>query len=156
MYNPFVLTIPLKVLALSVLVALSSCERDTQVTMNTENPPTFVLSGSGSLGMLRVHGPRMRPGGGESPAINWEIQPKGGIFAGTKVAGLSVSYGKIPPNYVQIYPERGPAPPLIEGEEYDVFFDTTGANGSRKYFVIRGGKAVEQTENKFGGPEPSP
>ena len=57
-----------------------------------------------------------------------------------------ITYGKIPPGYVQVYPEHGDAPPLMEVERYNVWAYTRSANGSEQYFTIRDGKAIEVPE----------
>jgi hypothetical protein len=48
---------------------------------------------------------------------------------------------------MQVYPEQGEAPPLVEGERYYVWVWTNNANGAAKYFVIRDGKALEVPEH---------
>jgi predicted RNA-binding protein with TRAM domain len=53
-----------------------------------------------------------------------------------------VAYGKIPEGYAQIYPERGEAPPIVEGEHYYVRIVTANANGDDGYFMLRNGKVI--------------
>jgi hypothetical protein len=125
-------------------VATAACERDTTLRIDGNNPPNFKMSGSGRLGFLRIHGPKVREGEGETAFIVWEIQPKAGFLAGERVETLrSITYGKVPSGYAQVYPETGEAPPLLEGVKYEAWAETTGANGARKYFTIRNGKAIE-------------
>jgi hypothetical protein len=128
-----------------LLIAFPACERDTKLTLEGRNPPTFEMTGSGELAMLRMHGPKVRDVAGEAAFIIWEIGPKDGRFNGRRVEDLgSIKYGEIPDGYVQRYPEQGVAPPLVEGESYDVFVDTVNANGATAYFKIRNGKVIEK------------
>src|SRR6476646_8441598 len=132
-------------LFIGFLCLIAACERDTRVKMRTELPPQFELSGSGKLAMLRVHGQKVRNLDGELSFINWEIQPKDGLYEGTRVEDLGiVTYGKVPDGYKKIYPEKGETlPEFIEGQTYHVFFDTTGANGAHVYFQVKRGKLIE-------------
>ncbi len=128
-----------------LLIAFPTCERDTNLTLQGGNPPTFKMSGSGRLAMLRMHGPKQREVQSETALIVWEIGPEQGRLNGKLVEDLgSIKYGEIPAGYVQRYPEKGAAPPLLEGASYDVFIDTINANGARTYFTIRDGKVVEK------------
>jgi hypothetical protein len=121
-----------------------ACEVDSGVTMNSDNPPTFFVSGSGRLDMLKIHGPKVREAEGDAAFVAWEITPKGGRFNGTQLWSLrSVTYGQVPDGYKQVYPEQGEAPALVEGYKYHAFFDTTGANGAHKYFTLNAGKVTE-------------
>ena len=136
-----------------ILVALITCslhiacEIDTKLTVRGY-PPEFVISGSGTLGALRVIGPKKQRES-EDPAAGstyWEIRPEKGYLSGQPIETLKhVVYGKVPPAYVQVYPERGDAPTLSEGERYQVWINAVNANGAFKYFTIREGKAVEET-----------
>lgn len=48
----------------------------------------------------------------------------------------AITYGKVPPGYVQVYPEQGEAPLLVEGKSYFIDVSTNGANGVRRNFTI--------------------
>ena len=135
---------PYKILVVVLIPFLGSCERDTTITLRGEAPPSFVLSGSGRLEVLAIQGQKVRDSPKLAASTVWEIRAKAGPFSGTKVEWLgSITYGEVPDGYVQVYPEHGEAPPLLEGERYYASFDTTGANGAHIYFTIREGKAVE-------------
>ena len=54
----------------------------------------------------------------------------------------SVTYGKVPQGYQQIYPENGAAPTIIEGQHYYVRIVTNNANGADGYFMVQNGKAL--------------
>lgn len=127
------------------LLACRLAERPTKVKLEGGNPPTFVLSGSGELSDLVIHGPKQRDIPGDRAFALWEIEPKGGDQNAEAVESLgSIKYGVVPKNYVQVFPTNGETPPpLIEGERYGYWFQTINAPHARAYFEIRGGKAVE-------------
>lgn len=132
-----------------LLVALFStaCERDTKLVIEAGNPPKFVMTGSGTLGALRIRGPKkQREAMGEDASIYWEIEPRD-EDSDRNVARLGpITYGKVPDGYVQVFPEQGQtAPPLVEGERYNIRIATNNAKGVDKFFVIREGK-VEVSE----------
>lgn len=142
-----ILTRPLLIVLLSLLTFASACEQDTKLRIELGNPPKFHMTGSGSLSMFRLHGPKVRERLGESAFIIWEIQPIGGVLKGEGVESLSpIIYGQVPKGYQQIYPEDGSAPPpLVEGQDYDLWIDNTGANGIRTIFFIRDGRVVTKS-----------
>ena len=47
-----------------------------------------------------------------------------------------IIYGKVPPGYVQVYPELGEAPLLVESKSYFIDVSTNGSNGVRKNFTL--------------------
>jgi hypothetical protein len=122
-----------------------ACEVDTKIVIKNTNPPEFNLSGTGELGSLRVTGPvKQREAVGPNMWTFWEIQPTGGYTKGKGVENLgTIHYGRCPEGYVQVYPEAGEAPPLVEGVEYTIDASTVNAKGSSKHFIIQNGKAVE-------------
>jgi hypothetical protein len=130
-----------------LLPVISACERDTRLTIRGGNPPTFVMAGSGSLGTLRVRGPKkQREAEGEDASIYWLIKTKEDY--GRYVEDLGpITYGIVPKGYVQVYPEKGEAPPLVEGERYFVQALTVDANGAATHFTISNGNAVQE-DNK--------
>jgi hypothetical protein len=128
-----------------VLLTMSSCERDTAVKLEGGNPPVFVLSGSGTLRFAVIHGSkRMRSNEGDRDFAVWEIHEPDPEHARveTRVERMgSVTYGKVPDGYKQIYPENDGEPPvLVEGAKYEYWFETADANGARGYFRIKDGK----------------
>lgn len=119
---------------------LSSCEIDTTLSITGGNPPTFVMKGNGKLGSIRVRGPhKQREAEGEEASLYWVIQAKDNEARSVSSFG-SLVYGKVPEGYVQVYPEKGETPPLIEGEIYNIRVSTINANGDDGFFVIRKGK----------------
>jgi hypothetical protein len=127
------------ILLLAASVALG-CERDTKLVINGSNPPIFVMSGSGSLGTIRVRGPeKQRDAEGEDAFLYWVIVNREDEEQNVERLG-PVTYGKVPQGYKQVYPEQGEAPRLVEGERYNIRIATANANGVDKFFVIRSGK----------------
>jgi hypothetical protein len=131
-------------LSLLILVAVFSlsCEIDTKLKIGGGNPPVFLMSGNGILTSIRVRGhKRQREVQGEDQYLHWVIEVKetGGDYVGNLG---SVTYGKIPEGYEQIYPEKGEAPPIIEGQHYYVRIVTSNANGADGYFMVLNGKAL--------------
>lgn len=125
-------------------VALTlACERPTKIFIEGGNPPTFRMTGNGSLRAIRVRGPKkQREAEGEEASFYWYIKSEKGGAKNVEDVG-QITYGKVPEGYVQVYPERGEAPPLIEGERYLVRVSTVNANGADKVFSIRSGKVVD-------------
>ena len=134
----------MSILLLLVALFSTACERDTKLIIEAGNPPKFVMSGSGTLGALRIRGPRkQREVVGEDASIYWEIEPKDeGSDRNVERLG-PITYGKVPDGYIQIYPAPGQAAPsLVEGERYNIRIATNNANGVDKFFVIREGKVA--------------
>ena len=133
--------VPVAIFLLLMGLLGSACERDTRLLIEPGNPPKFVLSGSGTLGALRIRGPKkQREAVGEDGSVYWEIEPKEeGSDRKVERMGL-IPYGRVPEGYLQVYPEQGQAPPLVEGERYNIRVATNNANGVDKFFVIRNGK----------------
>lgn len=127
------------------LLLISTCERATNVKLEGENPPVFVLSGSGELGDLVIYGSKQRDIAGDRAYALWEIQPVNGYLNGRSVNIIgSIKYGVVPQGYKQVYPENGlPPPALVEGQKYEYWFQTINAPHARGHFEIRGNKAVE-------------
>jgi len=133
------------VLLLLLCVTGASCERDTTLTIEGGNTPKFKMSGSGTLILLRMHGPKVREGQGEIANIIWEIVPEEGSANGRAVEELgTIIYGQVPAGYVQKYPEQGEVPTLIEGQDYDIWLITDNANGVKRHFTLRDGKILEK------------
>jgi hypothetical protein len=138
-----------------VLVAcsLSGCERTTHVKLEGGAAPVFELSGSGAVAILTVYSPdyitKAESPNDENFAL-WEIKPSGGYLHGTWIRDLgSITYGVVPPGYVQVKPQAGSPPPLTEGQRYFFTVETTAAPGAAGFVEIRNSQAV-QTHG--GGP----
>jgi hypothetical protein len=115
-------------------------ERHTRLAVQGGNPPKFEMSGSGTLRVLRIAGQKkQREAIGPDSVTCWMIKPESGYAHGEAIENLSpIIYGKIPPGYMQIYPQQGEAPPLVEEEIYTVFAETMNANhGIRRFFYSK-------------------
>jgi TerC family integral membrane protein len=144
----FSLTIAVSVLTAAVLASLiwpKEEVRATKVKLEGGHSPVFDLSGSGSLCHFVIYGVKLTANGDDETFFIWEIEPTHGYKKGRLVEDLgSVQYGVVPAGYKQIYPANGSAPePLIKGNKYEYWCDTANAPHARKYFVIRGNRAVE-------------
>jgi hypothetical protein len=115
-----------------------ACERDTQLTIEQTDPPKFIMSGSGTLGSLRVVGPkRRREAFGEDASVYWMIKPEPEGDPENVEALSPITYGRVPTGYIQVYPEQGAnAPALVDGQKYFVDISTNAANGVRRSFVL--------------------
>lgn len=120
----------------------------TKVRLEGGNPATFNLSGTGTLCHVAIFevpdaGPDVD--NGVEPRTLWEIQPVDGYECGRKIEELGeVQYGIVPAGYKQTHPNNGLVPePLVQGQKYEYWFDTADAPHARKYFILRGNRAVE-------------
>ena len=116
------LQICLATLFLALLVG--GC-RTLSISMTEANPPVFSFS-AGSMAECCEHLAflavwEVRPlesiNAGQGKVI-WEIWPQSGTD--NSATGLpQITYGKVPPGFVQKIPEVGPPPPLAEGKVYE-------------------------------------
>ena len=122
---------------------IAGCEIDTKVTLDGKIPPTFKLSGTGSVNFIRVI---EAPSGTESiadvPAM-WEIKPSEDLSAIEASRLPPVTYGRIPPGFIQVTPQGAEAPHMEDGKSYHLWAPTSGANGGGIRFVLRDGKSIE-------------
>lgn len=130
--------------SLALLLLMGAClyvigEHPTVVTISSG--PSFLMRGSGELASFTVYAPRR----GNRIAfpheddgdIAWQIVTKNGYFKGTRVSGLTVRYGEVPPGYSQVVPgQNRPALPLSDGMVYSFFAETTNAAGATSYFYM--------------------
>src|SRR6185436_8006830 len=99
-----------------IVISLTGCEQDMTITISQANPPSFKLSGSGSLIFFSV----FEPVQGRRPTIDdpkmWEIRP----ISENRIPKLPpITYGIVPEGFRQITPSDGASPPpLVEGKVY--------------------------------------
>lgn len=134
---------------LFVACSLTGCERATEVTLRGGTTPVFDLSGSGAVAVFTVFGPdymtKAKKLDDEDFAL-WKIKPSGGYLNGTRIRYLgSITYGVVPEWYVQVKPKDGAPPPLMEGQKYFYFVETTSAAGAGGYFEVKNSRAVPTT-----------
>ncbi len=136
-----------RTLAFTLLVlSLTGCERPTRVRVEGTVAPVFALSGSGDLAIFTVYGPDYMTKAKEPDDENfavWKIKASGGYLYGTHIRDLgSLTYGVVPFGYVQVKPKDGTPPPLMEGQKYFYFVETTNAPVAGGYLEIRNSRAV--------------
>lgn len=119
--------------------------RATKVKIEGANPPLFVLSGSGTLAHLVIYDSRRSNGDEDQSCALWEIEPVAGYKKGRPLEQIgTIQYGQVPDGYQQVCPDNGNVPPpLVKGNKYEYWVDTSDAPHARRYFVIRGTRAIE-------------
>jgi hypothetical protein len=140
-----------RTLAFMLLVwSLAGCgEWPTSVQIKGGTAPIFSLSGGGDVAILTVYSPdymtKAKKPDDEDFAL-WKIKPSGGYLHGTWIPKLgSITYGVVPPGYVQVKPKDGTPLPLVEGQKYFYFVETTNAAGAGGYLEIKNSRAVPTT-----------
>ena len=128
--------------------SLIGCERPTRVSVKGGTAPVFDLSGSGEVELFTVYTPdymtKAKSPRDEDFAL-WKIKPSEGFY-GTAISELrSITYGVVPPGYVQVKPKDGTPAPLMEGQKYLYSVDTINAPGAGGYLEIKNSRAVQTT-----------
>jgi hypothetical protein len=137
---------------LSICVAAVACKCDTAVSIRGDTIPTFSLSGNGALSFLTVNGPKRESKTEhlDGEFLYWEIDSAGGKLDARYFNDLgTVTYGKVPPAYRQVFPVEGDPVPLLEGETYTLRVYTLGlySKDVSKRFTIRDGNPVDVAGN---------
>lgn len=123
------------------LAGLVACERPLTIAITKDsNPPSFELSGSGSLVFFTVF--EVFPD--QTPSVDdpvmWKIEPTKDI---TISSVPEITYGVVPPGFTQITPTSGPPPPLLEGKLYQLGGPAHYADGGSIRITIKEGKTVK-------------
>lgn len=123
--------------AVAVLFIGTSCVSRSKIEMESSNPPTFSIHGSAVFDWCEVSAASQ----GRTPV--WRIRPGGIPPSLSRVS--SIAYGSIPVGFVQEIPANREAPPLVEGEVYNlgIVIRTPDSIQISKSFTIRNGKAEE-------------
>ena len=131
-----------RLVCLLLLIAACSCERSTTVQTTGEDPPGFVLAGSGKLGQIVIYEAGYRGSLFDESHRIWEVKAE--RMPGKLIKDLgTITYGTIPEGYLQVKPEPSQAPPqLSEGKTYKFWFISANAPTALGYFEIRNNKAV--------------
>lgn len=119
---------------LALLLACSSCVGNLKIHVGKELPMTFYFSGGGSLGFLQVSG-------GGKPI--WKLYPKDNVDTVYLRKISSIKYGEVPPNCIQVIPEVGAPPPLVEGEYYGALGNVFYGPPADITFTIKNGQVIE-------------
>src|SRR5215217_5217760 len=131
------------------LLTLTGCslERDTIVSVEGGNPPTFRLTRSGTQDFLLVRelpqeeiaDPTRVP---LETEVFWEIRHKGPRLPPAD-SWPPITYGTVPPDFKQLIPRSGKPKPLQEGKTYEAGGSASNANGGSVWFKIENGKPKE-------------
>jgi hypothetical protein len=138
--------------ALLIVTVGMSCGRQPSLVIEATSPPRFVFSGSGIVTHLTVTGPDLEREPKSASAsdrltplkVYWEIASN----RGTQMSDVGpITYGHVPPGFVQIEPQDGGSPPeLIEQHLYNFRLSVDGGDGFNNFFVIRDGKIVSEAD----------
>lgn len=121
------------------------------VSVAEHTPPTFKLSGSGNLAFFSVSEvanenqhriPFERDS--DKNAVLWQIWPST-LNPEAKVARRlpPITYGLVPPGFIQKIPSEGAPSVLVEGRIYEAGGPASNANGGFVWFTIKNGKVVK-------------
>lgn len=115
-------------------------ERDTEITMDGKNPPTFTLSGNGQVSWIEVTDRSTSDVSVYAPErIMWRIRPTGEY---TPSRFPKITYGVVPQGFTQEIPATGAPPALAEEKPYLVSAPTSNANTGTMMLLIRNGQAL--------------
>ena len=139
------------ILLLVAAFVFTACyEEDMIVSISQHTPPTFSLSGSGNLAFFgvwevaRENLNRLPSERDENKdTILWQIWPNG-LSSDEKIIRRlpPITYGSVPPGFIQKIPQHGAPPNLVEGKIYEAGGPASNANGGFVWFTIKGGKIV--------------
>ena len=134
---------------LLMIVWSTSCERHPIISVDDQNPPTFVFGGGGNIQFFTVI--ELAPKDLNVPDVErrtdedkvlWSIWPL--RSADSEVENLSgITYGNVPSRFVQKTPTEGPPPPLVEGKTYEAGGPPISSRNIYLRFTIRDGKVVQ-------------
>jgi hypothetical protein len=123
----------------SVSLFYVSCEVNTEISINGENPPTFAFSGSGYMTFFSLG----EVASNEKPSNElWRVWPKSSIDK-RMWNTPPIKYGQVPEFFFQTIPENGNPPKLVEGKIYEVIVQTSSAKHGRMRFIVRSDKTVQ-------------
>ena len=127
-----------------VLLSAPHCqdyfERDTKIEIDGKNPPTFTFSGNGDVYTIAIGDLSVSDVSLNSPDRRmWEIATTG---EHTPDRFPKITYGVVPPGFVQQWPTTGPPRALENERPYLVSAPTSNANTGTLMFLIRNGQAL--------------
>lgn len=126
-------------LLLICVLPTEGCTTPVNISVEGGNPPVFNFTGDGYVDFIRVYGPKTS---NEDAPLIWMIAPSG--TSGAIVNEMPpLRYGEIPAGFRQDSPKDGPPSSLLEGVVYQVQLKVVKGENTRRFFVIRNGKAVE-------------
>lgn len=130
----------------ALLIVISGC-RSLSISINDSNPPVFRFSASQfaecctHLAFLTVSEvePSQRDTNWEK--VIWQIWPLSGTDNSASRLP-AITYGTVPPGFMQKVPKVGPPPKLEEGKEYEAAGPLVEVPHAYVRFRIEKGKAV--------------
>lgn len=136
-------------------VWFQACDRNPRVFIENASPPRFTISGSGVFRYLEITGPDLvrdpqnRTGQKDYLPTSqkyWKLVPKDPNQEVSLDAIGPVTYGQVPNNLRQEFPETGLPAPLIEGDLYNVHLEPIGSYSFNIFFSMRDGKVLAVTQ----------
>ena len=139
---------------LLILFSVSAlcCRADVTLKIDDKTPPSFQfkqnLSEVGNLLVFSVI--EISPENQQvsylqqNYALNttiWRVESVQGTIS--KLDGLTITYGKVPPGFVQKLPDKESPPSLVEGKIYEAGGPYIMMNLARVRFFIKDGKPVQ-------------
>jgi len=135
------------VATLTLVLVTAGCKSLT-ISVNDANPPVFSFSAGrlaeccDHLSFLMVAELPDETSDPRSGKVIWDIRPDSGTD--NSAEGLpKITYGQVPPGFVQEIPVAGPPPPLAEGKIYQATSPPVEVPDAYVRFRIQNGKVVE-------------
>ncbi|MFN2510545.1 MAG: hypothetical protein ABR568_03765 [Pyrinomonadaceae bacterium] len=127
-------------------VTMTSCDlRQTRVVIRQGAPQEFIISGRGLLDDFVVNGPDYQRGVPYSK-VYWEIAPLQDFDVISFRELGPIVYGKVPPGFRQVTPEKGEPPAISEGWPYSVQLAIRDGGGVNMVFSVHDGKIVTEAD----------
>ena len=136
-----------------LIPVIVSCTGGVTISMDGKNPPTFKfkrnLSEVSNLLMFRIE--EIAPENAGVPYLQQQYEKNVTLWrivaVNGEVAAIDslppISYGQVPPGFVQEIPKDGAPPTLAEGKIYEAGGPYAMMPKAMLRFVIRDGKAVQ-------------
>jgi hypothetical protein len=140
-----------------VFVFTSCSAREGTIVVSTDPYPlTIQVTAPGKIQWIwfegpfqniRDPGPRIEPLSDPKKIILWQIAPSGGSFIDADSVP-PISYGVLPPNWVQEIPDGSSSPPpLLNGYVYYIQAVPVRGGGARTCIFLKDGKALPYQED---------
>jgi len=112
------------------------------------------VSGRSTLQYFQVSGPDVDrepspAGDGEHLMLiknYWKLVPDGKSAECTLDEIGAIRYGEVPKGFVQVYPDTGSPPPLIDRGKYNVTISPKSGRGVNMFFFLKDGKLIVERE----------
>jgi hypothetical protein len=124
----------------------TSCDlRQTRVVIKQGVPQEFIISGHGMLDDFVVNGPDHQRAAPYSK-VYWEIAPLQDFDVTTFKKLGAIVYGKVPPGFRQVTPEKGEPPAITEGWPYGVQLAIRNGGAVNMLFSVHDGEIVTEAD----------